>query len=231
VFYLGAVLIGTHAFSIYENMLGVGWGERITRTQDVDIADDPRLSLAIHGREPGIDLPRTLESWAKGRFLPVLPSPLSPHSPVTSFHDPRQGLQVELLTPMVGRGSDSPISLPLLNAAAQPIRFLDYLLEDPVPAAVVGGSGVLVNVPQPARYALHKLLIAGRRGSWEAKGRKDLAQAESLCAVLLEDLPGSLSLAWEALTARGRRWTAGARSSIEQLGDPTRRDLGALGIG
>jgi hypothetical protein len=229
VFHVGAVIIGSHAFAIYGNMLGVGWEDPIVRTNDIDIAKDPRLSLAIHGREQ-IDLPRTLEEWAGGRFLPVPPSPLSPQDPVTSFHEPQQGLKVELLTPMVGRAKDRPVLLPSLNAAAQPLRFLDYLLEEPVPAAVIGGQGVLVNVPQPSRYALHKLLIAGRRKEWEAKGRKDVAQAEALCAVLLEDLPGSLALAWEALATHGKKWTAGVRASLKHINVITREALNEIGI-
>lgn len=230
VFHVGAVVVGTHAFVIYGNMLGVRWREQSVRTQDLDIAGDPRLTLAIHGRERGVDLPRSLEEWVGGRFLPVPPSPLDPQSPVTSFHEPRQGLKVELLTPLVGRARGAPVLLPALNAAAQPLRFLDYLIEDPIPAAVVGGAGVLVNVPQPARYALHKLLIAGRRGEWEAKGRKDVAQADALCAVLLEDLPGSLSLAWEALASRGKKWAAGVRASLAHVGEATREALRGQGI-
>ncbi|MFH2010170.1 MAG: GSU2403 family nucleotidyltransferase fold protein [bacterium] len=231
VFYLGAVVVGTHAFVIYGNMLGVSWRDRNVRTQDIDIADDPRLALAIHGRDEGIDLPKTLEAWTEGRFLPIPPSPLSPQDPVTSFHEPRQGLKVELLTPLVGRRRAAPVLLASLNAAAQPLRFLDYLIEDPVPAAVIGGHGVLVNVPQPARYALHKLLIARQREDWEAKGRKDIAQADALCAVLLEDLPGALTLAWEALVERGKKWTSGVRSSLEHLGKGTLDGLRELGIG
>jgi hypothetical protein len=230
LFQMGAVVIGTHAFVIYGNMLGVGWNDPAARTHDIDIAEDPTLSLAIHGHDRSIDLPRTLEEWAGGRFLPVPPSPLSPRNPVTSFHEPRQGLKVELLTPIVGRGRDKPVLLPSLNAAAQPLRFLDYLIENPMPAAVIGGQGVLVNVPQPSRFALHKLLVAGRRKEWEAKGRKDVAQAEALCAVLLEDLPGSLGLAWEALAARGKRWTAGVLASLRHVCEATRDGLKQNGI-
>ncbi len=230
LFHLGAVIVGTHAFIIYGNMLGVTWRATNVRTHDIDIAKDPHFSLAIHGRDEKIDLPAALERWVAGRFLPVPPSPLSTTSAVTLFHEPRQDLRVELLTPMVGRGRDEPILLPSLNAAAQPLRFLDYLIEDPTPAAIIGGAGVLVNIPQPARFALHKLLIAGRRRDFEAKGRKDLAQAQALCQVLLEDLPGSLLLAWEALSARGKRWIAGVRASLEHIDETTRDALRDLGI-
>ena len=36
---------------------------------------------------------------------------------------------------------------------AQPLRFLDHLIEDTQPGAVLGGSGVLVNVPRPGPFA------------------------------------------------------------------------------
>ena len=42
-------------------------------------------------------------------------------------------------------------------ANAAPVRYLDYVLEDAQPAAVVNGGGVLVRVPSPARFAIHKL--------------------------------------------------------------------------
>ena len=37
------------------------------------------------------------------------------------------------------------------------MRFLEYLLEDRQVAAIAFRSGILVNVPTPARFALHKL--------------------------------------------------------------------------
>jgi len=79
----------------------------------------------------------------------------------------------------------------------------DYLLDDSLPAAVVGGSGILVNVPQPARFALHKLWVAGQRpASEQGKVRKDLRQAEQLIEVLKEDRPEDLVVAAKALKPR-----------------------------
>ena len=115
-----------------------------------------------------------------------------------------------------------------------PLRFLDYLIEETQPAAVVGGSGILVNVPRPGRFALHKLLVAGRRtAATRAKARKDRVQAGALLRVLLEDVPGEITLAWKALSARGRAWTEGVRESVALL-DPDlvellrRRDITPL---
>ncbi|MBL3684602.1 hypothetical protein F2981_18295 (plasmid) [Sinorhizobium meliloti] len=49
------------------------------------------------------------------------------------------------------------------GAAAQPLRFLDYLIYHPIRAVLLHGAGVLVNVPAPQRYAIHKLIVASRR--------------------------------------------------------------------
>ena len=61
---------------------------------------------------------------------------------------------VEILTPNRGPDRDQPIALPALGVRARPLRFLDFLLAEAIPAAVPYRYGVLVNVPQPARYAV-----------------------------------------------------------------------------
>lgn len=216
----GAVLVGAHAFGVYGNMLGAKWDRDLTHTQDNDLAHDPRMAIAV-ARHHAIDLPRKLDEWSKMTFLPVPPSPLNPTHPVTSFRVRGGELKLELLTPLRGRERDAPIQLPQLKVAAQPLRFLDYLIEDPVQAAVVGGDGVLVNVPQPARFALHKLLIAGRRNTPD-KRRKDLAHAESLCWVLVDDDPGELADAWAAVSSRGKKWSKGARDGLAKLDEAVR---------
>ncbi len=44
------------------------------------------------------------------------------------------------------------------------MRFLDYLIEDPIPAVDVGRNAiVLANVPRPERFALHKLPVSESR--------------------------------------------------------------------
>jgi hypothetical protein len=63
----------------------------------------------------------------------------------------RQGYRVEILIPNRGAERDQ----------SQPLRFLDFLIYDALPAALLHGGGILVNVPRPERYALHKLIVAG----------------------------------------------------------------------
>jgi len=211
VFHGGGVLVGTHAFIVLGNVLGVRWGSSL-RTQDVDIAIDPGLDIAF----PGVvaDVPSALESVEMG-FLPV--SGLDPRNPTTAFKVRGQALRVDLLTPSARTGS-APVRLPRFGAAAQPLRFLDYLIESAVSAAVIDGGVVAVSVPDPARFALHKLLVAAERpAAMSAKRTKDLVQAAQLIEVLSEDRPGDLVMAWEALSGRGGSWVKRVRASVRAL--------------
>lgn len=211
VFHAGGVLVGTHAFLILGNMLGVRW-ESALRTQDIDIAANPKLDVAMP--EICADLPSTLDALEMG-FLPV--PGLNRKSPTTSFKVRGQSLRVDLLTP-AARNQARPVPLPRLGAVAQPLRFLDYVIESPIRAAVVDGGVVAVNVPDPARFALHKVLVAGERpAAMQAKREKDLAQAGQVLEALAADRPGDIELAWEALSRRGASWAARVTKSVPAL--------------
>jgi len=63
----------------------------------------------------------------------------------------------------------------------------EYSLQDVEQAVLPSAEGaVLVNLPDPARYAFHEILIvAGERTvAFQLKARKGLAQAAHLLAVL-----------------------------------------------
>ena len=152
------------------------------------------------------DVPSVLESLEMG-FLPV--PPLDPKQPSTSFKVRGQALRVNLLCPKRG-ASDKPVFIRRFNAAAQPLEHLEYLLEAPEKALLIDGGAALVNVPAPARFAFHKLLIATLRpAAFQAKAEKDVVQAVQVLDVLVEARPGDLSPAWSSLRAPGRSWGAG----------------------
>jgi len=211
VFHAGGVLVGTHAFIVLGNLLGVRWASSL-RTQDVDIAADPRLDIAVPGMSA--DLPSALENLEMG-FLPV--SGLDAKSPTTSFKVRGQSLRVDLLAP-TARAQSRPVRVARFAAVAQPLKFLDYLIESSTRAAVVGGGVAAVNVPDPARFALHKLIVAGERPAvMHSKRDKDLSQAAQLLEVLQADRPGDVILAWEALGMRGKSWVDRVTKSISAL--------------
>lgn len=226
VFRRGGVLVGTQAFSVYGNMLGVRFEQQSLRTQDVDIAQDRSIGIALAQDEE----PANVEESLKASGLGFFPVPALDHRlPSTSFKIRGRELRVDFLTPLFGPESSRPVYLPALGVSAHPLRFLDYLIENPAHGVVVGGSGILVNVPDPARFALHKLWISGRRTvSEQAKAAKDRRQAGDVLEVLLEDRLLDVTAAWEALGTRSAV-REGARRVFQRLSpDLQERLAGAL---
>jgi hypothetical protein len=214
VFRVGAVLVGTHAYIALGNLLGVRWDSAL-RTQDIDLAAATVLQVAVPQAEA--DLPKALDALNMG-FLPV--PGLNPKSPETSFKVRGQQLRVDLLTPALGSRSGKPVTIPRLKAAAQPLELLDYLLEAPIAVPLVNGGATLVNVPDPARFALHKLLISGRRQVFEqAKAGKDRQQAGEIIETLYEDRRGDLRLAVDSLNKRAAVWRTRLRRELAKLPD------------
>ena len=226
VFRLRGVLVGTVAFQTYSASLGVRLPRSAVETLDVDIAQDRNVSVAVKDSIQGLlGALRT----ADPSFQPVPSRPGSEGA--WSYRTGKGDTRVEFLTPNMGRDSDATVPLPALDTYAQQLRFLDYLIRDPQPAVVLHGAGVLVQVPAPERYCLHKLIIARRRSAVSAKIGKDLEQAQSLLAVLTRTRPNELRDAWDEASSRGTKWR---RTLLEGLGqiDPRIRDesLKTLGL-
>jgi hypothetical protein len=227
VFRVGGVLVGSHAFVVLGNMLGVRWQEAIVRTEDVDIAHDHRIAVALARGGPPANMKDALDNPIP-RF-----SALDPDEPATTFRVRGTEVEVEILTPLVGRERAKTISIPTLGTSATPLRFLDYLIEGTQPGAILGGTGALVNVPRPGRFALHKLIVAAPRGGRSitvTQAAKDRAQASALLQVLVVESPGEITLAWKSLVRRGRAWTPAVSTSVAALPISVRAALDQLGI-
>jgi hypothetical protein len=108
--------------------------------------------------------------------------------------------------------------IPALRAAAIPLQHLDWLIDSPSPAAALYGAGVLVYVPQPARYAVHKLIIAQKRGPGSVKKQKDLDQAKALIEALKQTDPFAVEDVLEDARSRGEGWRDRIDRSLQQLG-------------
>lgn len=201
VFQVGGSLVGSVAYQILGTHLGVNWDSGSRMTQDVDLAGSNNVALAVPDLQT--DVPAVIESLQMG-FFPV--PRLSHKEPSTSYAIRGKTLRVDLLTPMK-RGETAPVFIRRLNAAALPLKYLDYLLEEPINAVMICGTPCLVKVPQPARFALHKLIVSQERDAGAAdKKRKDLIQARNMLELLREDRPGDIELAREALGKRGTTW-------------------------
>lgn len=219
LFRLRAVLVGTVAFRAYGPMLGLRMAGSSILTEDIDVAQFRSISIAVEDETPPVL--ETLRA-VDPAFQPVT---LAFHGSAPIAY--RAGdLRVEFLTPMQGPVEDAPAELPALRTASQPLRFLDFLIYKEVPAVILHGAGVLVNVPDPARYAWHKCLISQRRVVNRSKARKDLAQAEALFEVLAVDRPGDVKDYWEELAMPGRvRWQEMAMAGLQGIAAPVREQV------
>ena len=208
VFRLGGVVVGTHAMICYANMLGVRFATDTLRTADIDVAQDATISVAA-GREASLDILERLKA-IEPRFVAV--PELDPRDPSTSLKVRGGDLRIDFLTTTRRGTRKKPVPLPHLTIAAQPLEGIDYLIEQTAKAAVVGGSGILVHVPDPSRYALHKVWVARNRPVAEqTRARKDIAQAEQLIEVLRADRPDDLDEAIAAMQSRPKMWRRAQR--------------------
>lgn len=213
LFRRGAVLVGTAAYQIYSPLLGALLPAASVMTQDADLATaDLALNADIEGDSMLAILQRAEASFS------ALPG-LDPMAPPARFRD-GQGFVVDLLTPLRRRSDRDPMPLKGLSAGATPLQQLDWLIDEPVPAVVLHGAGVPVMLPRPARFAVHKLILAQKRGAHElAKSRKDLAQASALMEALRISAPFDLDDALEDARARGRDgWGRPIERSLAQIG-------------
>jgi hypothetical protein len=193
-FRAGGILIGTHAFLAYQNLLGVHWGAG-TATTDIDFAHPGRNIAIALPSDLRIDTHKAIESLRMG-FLPN----------TTYTKDDEKDFQIDFVTSQ-GR-VDAPQHIESLNVTLQPLKFMEFSMEDVQQTAVLTPDGpIVVNCPAPERFALHKLLVAGERGAeFATKARKDIDQAHCLIACLLDSRPGSLEDACADLVSRGKGW-------------------------
>ncbi|WP_052272445.1 GSU2403 family nucleotidyltransferase fold protein [Leisingera sp. ANG-M7] len=205
---LQAVIVGTLAFQTYGPMLGVRFNKRITQASD---SAEPQ-SISIYVDDP-----------IEGDLLPHL------HIVDERFRLAPQAFdRTRSLKYVLGSGTQEEFSVCILRPLAGPERrcrvaernviqgddeilgFLGFLIKGKVNAVALHGIGVPVNVPAPERYAVHKLFEARMRTDTDqsqAEARKDLAQAQALIEVLLEDRPYELQRVWNEALQQGPMWS------------------------
>ncbi len=220
-FRLGGTLVGTNAFRFYECELGLRIRQTdIMQTGDLDLAQFERLSLALGDT---VETPLN-ESFATLDFAPV---PSINHRSVWRWRQTKSNTMVEFLTPSF-RAEEDIRELPALGVAAQSLHFLNYLIAEPIKAAALYRSGVLIQIPRPEAYAVHKLIVANRRqGPDQLKARKDRAQAALLIEALAEDRPDELREAYQDALERGPQWRAHIGATLQRMPE-TAAKLAAL---
>lgn len=184
LFSKGVVLVGSHAFTAIGNMLGVSWGQSL-KTTDMDFARPSGIALAIPDAGGRINIPAKVKEFDRTYF--EVPQ-LNRKNPSTSMMSNKSKIKIDFLTVQRHGIDNRPHYFTDLAIAAEPLKYMDYLLGGPsVKGLVVGAHAVPVNLPDPARFAVHKLVIAQERTlSFKTKSSKDIKQAEEVLDALIE---------------------------------------------
>lgn len=210
IFRAGGVLVGTAAFRCYEAELGVRLDDAAAATQDINVAMHRTITVAATAPP----VPKILAGMG---YAPSITSNTAGAKP---WRWTKGEMLVEFLTPDTGHDGQ----FEKLGVHAQQVKFMEYLLECPVRAPVVYQSGVLVKVPDPAHYAVHKLILASRRGTdSREKTLEDRRQAAQLIEVLASDRPDELAAAYMDARGRGPAWRNAIDITLKVLPDTAAR--------
>lgn len=210
--YKDGILVGSHAFASYCGMLGALFEGKSLKTLDIDMALDP---IKVSAKK-ATDIYKLLKSISpQFHEVPGLSHKYPPHS----FVGPG-GLRVDVVAPLRGKPRGNIKIKNLLNAAAEPVRFLDFLMKSPIDAVLIGPKGgIPVTVPHPVRYAVHKLIVSSRRPATEiAKREKDILQARQLIEVCAREFPLELKQAHAEAVKMGKKWKAALLAGIARAG-------------
>ena len=181
------------------------------------IAADNQYTLALPRPRAAINLGQLILDSGMG-YIEV--PALSRKQPSTPFRIRNKDFRIDVLAPMRGRETSRPVHLEDFGTYAKPLRHLDYLLEDIQPAVLLYEHGIMINVPSPGRFAIHKCVISQKRAAAAAaKAIKDLHQAEQLFSVLLELRPTDISLAFDAAQSQGDPFVGKFTSGLELIDD------------
>lgn len=210
-FRLGGTIVGTNAFRLYEGELGIRLPlGGMANTGDIDIAQFEKLSLALEDQVN----PSLSETFSTLKFDPL---PATKKGQTWRWAQGGSGQLVEFLTPAFGE--ETIRDLPALGVNAQGLNYLNFLIAEPIHAAVIYRSGILVQVPRPERYAIHKLIIADRRreGAGSLKASKDREQAAFIIEAMAQDRPDDLSRAYIKAMEAGTRWREHISRSLKRM--------------
>ena len=172
----GLSVVGTLGYAAWLNELGAH--AISASTQDIDLAARQRLLLAA---------PLSFQDTVQATRLGFVPVPgLAAQAPSTSLKRlGRDGLRIDMLAH--GKTLGAIVPVPALMWHAQTVPHYDYLLSQPRQAAILaGGHCIPVLLPQPVRFMWHKFYSSATRQSFPEKADKDMRQAATLAAILVE---------------------------------------------
>ena len=212
LFKQGVLLVGTAAYQTYPCLVGAYLPSSALMTNDADLL----VSSFVAKDEPQ-DLEKILQ-----RADPTFKAHMSREDTLPKVFKAANNFQVDILTKF-GRGRVSPILIGNLQCSAEALKFMEYLSNESIEAVALYGTGVLVSVPPPIRYAIHKLLIAQERKAQSPKRAKDLKQANDLIDVFLHTGNDAFEDALDEAKSRGPNWKKNINASLREIGRDVRQ--------
>lgn len=203
IFRAGGVLIGSHAFGVLLNQLGVR--AAAYATEDIDIARRERLGFETLPDASFLQM--LCDSGVQFMELPTL----DPRHPPSRFGlAGRARFHVDLLVPSPDAGMTT-VPVPELQTRATSLPYLRYGLGESSLTPVLAREGCcMVRVPTPERFAVHKLIASQLRSNRDAKTNKDIQQACTILAVLAERHPDAIEGALERVPVSAKRYLRAA---------------------
>jgi len=180
------VLVGSWCLLVYQKYFEKTGPLRTLRTRDLDflVPMPPRLPIAVDIPELLTTLGFVLGHRGEAGYM-ILQHP---------------ELLVEFLVPERGRGYAGAYPLKQLGVNAQPLRFMDLALLNPMRGDLFG---MVIMVPHPACFALHKLIVSARRRE-VAKKQRDIETAIEILELLRKQ--GEYTAVTETLRDLPRSW-------------------------
>ncbi len=196
----GIVLVGSWCLYFYRAYFSEKDAFSILRTRDIDflVPTPPRRLKTTDIPELLDDLGFVQQVKAGGYIQLVHPE-----------------VMLEFLVAERGRGSDKPYPLPQLGLNAQSLRFMDIADEFSIRLEY---EGIVLRVPHPAAFALHKLIIVPRRKN-KAKALRDTQSAVEILNLLFHT--GDTAMMVELLC----RFPASWKKTIYQVLSGSESDL------
>lgn len=210
----GGILVGTHAFMAMGNMLGIEPVERM-QTQDVDFAHAGKnISVALPANII-VETASAIESLKMG-LLPI--STLSGTAGATYINPNDPAFRLDFLTSRHST-SDSPVFIEGLQIALQPLRFMEFSMIETTQAVLLSKEGcVIVNIPRPDRFAIHKLIVSAERDASSAvKANKDVRQANVLVQYYLDHRREEIQDSYRDAMSRGPGWRSRLKRGLATL--------------
>ena len=195
------ILVGSWAAYFYnEYFSGVTKAERITiKTRDIDFLISNPLGIKSE-----VDIPKLLEDLG---FLIVFKG----SEGYIKLDHP--DLILEFLVAEKGKGEDKPVPLPRLGVNATALRFLNFLSDNVIKVKV---DNLVIALPHPANFALHKLIIYQRRSRQE-KADKDFNTAISVLNSLIAK--GEVEIIKTVFYSISVKWQRKIIKGLEQRGE------------